>query len=343
MSRIERAVTRGLLRLPGSWLLRLAGGEPTVVEGRTLEPALQLAAARGKQSPHPASLTPAQARRATNAGLALLGGRIRPGVSLEPLSLPGPGGEIPARVYRPAAAGEQLPLVLFFHQGGLVIGTLDWCDGFCSILSDTLKGLVVAVDYRLAPEHHFPAATEDALAAWTWARDHAREIGGDPERIVVAGDSAGGNLAAVVAQTARREGGRQPVFQLLVYPWLLGRARTRSYEAFADAWPVDRPLMDWFTSHALEKPDDLEDPRLNPLREPDLSGLPPAHVATAGFDPLCDEGKAYADRLAEAGVSVSYRCYESLSHSFLAMGAVPACERAQDEIAEVVAAALQRT
>jgi acetyl esterase/lipase len=331
-----RTSTRLLLRLPGAWLLRLAGGTPLAIDGRTLQPAFQLLQAMAARHPHLASLPVDRMRRACDASMKLLGGRPRILEAIESRAIPGPGGSIPLRVYRPRGLDDPAPLLLFFHQGGYVVGNLDWCHPFCTILADGARCLVVPVAYRRAPEHRFPAAAEDALAAWSWVRHHATEIGGDPERLAVGGESAGGSLAAFLTHEAKRAGGPHPILQLLLFPWVAARATTRSYESFARAWPIDPRLIDRFLELALEKPEDARDPRLNPLLAPSFSGLPPALVFTAGFDPLCDEGKAYADALAAAGVPVRYRCFDALPHSFTAMGAVPAAARAQREIAEEV-------
>lgn len=334
-------LSRRLLRLPPSLLLRLAGGRPEVRAGRVLDPALQLSARVARHRRQLWQLPPAEARAAADRGLAVSQGDPRPLESIETIAIPGPGGPVPARVYRPRGLPGPAPLLLYFHQGGFVLGTLDWCEAFCTLLADVARCVVVSVDYRLAPEQRFPASHDDALAAWRWATAEAASVGGDASRLAVAGDSAGGNLAAYLAHEALRGGGPPPVFQLLIYPWVLARADTPSTRDFANAWPVDRPLMDWFMEHAFEKPEQQQDWRINLLREPDFSRLPPAHVVNAGFDPLCDEGRLYAEKLASAGRPVTHRCYDSLTHSFTAMGAVPAALRAQQEIAAELARGLR--
>lgn len=334
-------ITRWVLGLPPSVLLRLAGGRPVVAQGRVLEPALQLGSLRAaRQKKQLWQVSPQEAREAANRGFVAPAGEVLPMESIEPLSIPGPAGSVPARVYRPRGLTGPAPLLLYFHQGGFVIGTLDWCEAFCTLLADTARCIVVSVDYRLAPEQRFPASHDDALAAWQWAAREAASVGGDPGRLVVAGDSAGGTLAAYLAHEALRGDGPQPVFQLLIYPWVLAHANTPSYEHFGRSWPVSRELMDWFIEHGFEKPEQQEDWRVNLLREPDFSRLPPAHVVNAGFDPLCDEGRLYAEKLAAAGRPVTHRCYDSLTHSFTAMGAVPAALRAQQEIAAALARSL---
>lgn len=337
---LER-LQRRALSLPPGLLLRLAGGRPVVVEGRVLDPALQLGAVQAaRQKLQLWQLAPAEARRAADRGLAVSNASPRRLESTLDLAIPGPAGPVPARAYRPRGLSGPAPLLLYFHQGGFVLGNLDWCEPFCTLLADEARCIVVSVDYRLAPEHFFPASHEDALAAWRWAVDEAASVGGDPERVAVAGDSAGGSLAAYLAHEAARADGPRPLFQLLIYPWVLARAQTPSYQHFANAWPLGSALMDWFLEHAFEKPEQRQDWRVNLLNEPDFSRLAPAHVANAGFDPLCDEGRLYAEKLAAAGRPVTHRCYDSLTHSFTAMGAVPAARRAQLEIAAELARGL---
>ena len=339
LASLQTLLTRLLLRLPDALLLRMAGGSPTVTAGRTLDPALQLIAANAaKQGGTYGS--PDEVRGAMNAGLAILTGAPRRLASVEQLTLPGAGANISARLYRPRALPDPAPLLIFFHQGGFVIGTLDWCEAFCSMLADEAGCLVLSVDYRLAPEHHFPTAVLDGLAAWRWVQEQAGELGGDPSRVAVGGDSAGGNLAAVVSQELRGAGGNEPLLQLLIYPGLEGRARVPSRQTYADAWPLDARLMDWFMEYAVSTPDDLDHAWLNPLHAKDLAGLPPALIFTAGFDVLCDEGAEYAQKLSAAGVPTTYRCFDALAHSFTAMGAVPSCQQAQLEIARTLSQAL---
>jgi acetyl esterase/lipase len=318
----------------------MAGGAPTVVGGRTLDPALQLLAANAARSRDEPLGSPSEVRASIDAGMCLLSGKARPLVTVEALALDGPAGELPARLYRPRALAQPAPLLLFFHQGGFVVGALDWCEAFCSILADEAGCGVLSVDYRLGPEDRFPAATEDALASWRWVQQNAARLGVDPARVAVGGESAGGNLAAVLCQETHTRGERTPLLQLLIYPWLEGRARLPSRELYAESWPLDTRLMDWFNDNALASPDDADHRWLNPLHTPDLAGLPTTLVFTAGFDPLCDEGAEYVDRLRAAGVDASHYCFDALTHSFLALGAVPACQRAQLDIARAFASRL---
>lgn len=344
-SRALRLAARAMRALPEGWVRRLAG-TPLVIRGRTLDPRIQLVARSADRSPPLHTLTPEEARAATDAAIALGAGTPRPLESVEALRVPGAEGDLRARLYRPHGLDGPRPLLLWFHQGGFVIGSPDWADAFCSRLAVRARCLVLSVDYRKGPEHRFPAAQEDALAVYRWALDRAGEVEGDPRRIAVGGDSAGGGLAAMVAQRARDDGLRPPVLQLLVYPWLVAYADGDAYRDFGEVYPLTAASMRWFLAHYLDDPDDpaqRDDLRLSPGRAPELGGLAPALVYTAGFDVLCDEGRDYAQRLEAAGVPVTFRCYESLAHSFTSLGgAVPAADRALDEIARDVDLALAR-
>ena len=234
----------------------------------------------------------------------------------------GPGGPIPLRVYRPAgvAASVALPGLMYFHGGGWVIGDLDTHDVLCRQLTAEAGVTVVNVDYRLAPEHKFPAAADDAWAATRWTVAHASEFGVDASRLAVGGDSAGGNLAAVVALQARDAGAPIIKLQVLVYPVTDVAAESRSYQDFSEGYMLTRESMRWFTAHYLAASGQANDWRVSPLRASSHAGLPPALVVTAGFDPLRDEGAAYAAKLQQAGVLVDYVCYGGMIHGFAGMG-----------------------
>jgi acetyl esterase len=232
------------------------------------------------------------------------------------------GGSIPLRVYRPAGVPDttRLPAYLYFHGGGWVIGDLNTHDVVCRQLTAVSGTSVVSVDYRLAPEHKFPAAADDAWAATQWVVAHAAELGLDAGRLAVGGDSAGGNLAAVVALMARDAGGPAIALQVLIYPVTDVMRESRTYADFADGYMLTRDSMRWFIAHYLRSKDDARDWRVSPLRASSLAGLPPALIVTAGFDPLRDEGEQYAGRLRDAGVMVDYVCYGGMVHGFLGMG-----------------------
>lgn len=329
---VGRLLAGVLDRLPESFVRRLAGA-PLTIRGRTLDPQLQLLArAAARRTPFH-RMTAVEARDATRRALALASARPRPMAEVATRRVPGAGGDLPVRVYRPPGLSGPRPLMLYFHQGGCVIGDLDWCEPFCTLLAEIARCPVMSVGYRVGPEHRFPAAQEDAVAVYRWAREHAGELGGDPQRLAVGGDSAGGGLSAHVTHALRRAGEPQPVLQLLIYPWVQGYADNDAYGDFADTYPLTPEGMRWFLANYTNGEQDLTDPRLSPLLEEDFAGLAPALVYTAGFDPLCDEGEQYASRLAEAGVQVSHRCYEHLCHSFTSLGALAAPAAALVEIA----------
>ena len=262
--------------------------------------------------------------------------------SVEDLEVPGPDGPLPVRVYRPDGAAVPAPVVVFFHGGGWVLGSIATHDATCRGLANRTGAVYVSVDYRLAPEHPYPAAPEDCYAATCWVADHAADLGVDPGRLAVAGDSAGGNLAAVVCQMARDRSGPAIAFQLLIYPVTdLDLDRWPSMEENADGPLLTREGMDWFARHYVGTLPFTGDPYAAPIRAADLSGLPPAYVATAGHDPLRDEGAGYAEALAAAGVTVGYDNFATMIHGFVGFAdVVPAAGEARDRIAAALAAGL---
>ncbi len=229
-------------------------------------------------------------------------------------TIPGPGGEIPIRIYRPKGEAP-FPVLMYFHGGGWVINSVDTHDPTCRTLANAANCMVISVEYRLAPEHKYPAAVEDAYAATCWAAEHAGRYGGDPKRLCVAGDSAGGNLAAATALMARDQGKPALSCQLLVYPATNYDFNTASYRENAVGYGLTRDAMIWFWEHYLPNPESGAQPYASPLRA-QLSGLPPAFVITAEYDPLRDEGAAYANKLQEAGVETLYKCYPGVTHMF---------------------------
>jgi acetyl esterase len=238
------------------------------------------------------------------------------------LTADGPLGPIPLRLYRPGGVPATTPLgaLVFFHGGGWVIGDLETHDALCRQLTAESGVSVVSVDYRLAPEHKFPAAVDDAWAATRWVVAHAGELGIDANRLSVGGDSAGGTLAAVVALQARDERAPSIALQVLLYPVTDVAGETRSYRDFAEGHLLTRESMRWFIAHYLKAPDQAADWRASPLRARSFAGLAPALIVTAGFDPLRDEGEAYAQRLREADVRVDAICYGGMIHGFVPMG-----------------------
>jgi acetyl esterase len=253
-------------------------------------------------------------------------------------SLPGPAGPIPIRLYRPQSV-QPLPVLVYFFGGGWVTGSLDTGDGVCRRIANSTPCAVVAVSYRRAPEHRFPAAVEDCDAATRWVAEHGAELGIDPRRLAVGGVSAGGNLAAACAQLAHGRGAPSLRLQFLVYPPLDYRADTRSMRETVDPVFFDRSDLAWCWAHYLARDSDGESPLASPLRAPNVRGLPPALVITAELDPLRDEGELYASRLAAAGVPTELVRFEGMVHGFYSMnGVLGAAEQAQ----AVTAAALRR-
>jgi acetyl esterase/lipase len=297
--------------------------------------------AGGKKQPDLTTLSPQEVRENLDAAADTLQAAVPAGVTTREETVDGPAGPIPVTVYTPAGDDSNRPVTLFFHFGGFVIGSRRICHGFCGLLASRARTVVVNVEYRLAPEHPFPAPVEDAFAAYQWVRNNTDAIGGDATRIAVAGDSAGGMLAAVICQEAKRQGWPMPRCQLLIYPWVVDNSGLPSYDDFADAYPLSAPIMSWFSKHYFRSDEDKRHPWSMPLNESDLSGLSPGIVVTAGYDPLRDEGEAYAKRLKEADVPAYFHCYEHLPHAFTMMGGVvSAAQRAMEEIADELAARL---
>lgn len=271
-------------------------------------------------------LTPEEARRNTAAQARALGGEPEPLAAVENRTIPGPGGPLPIRVYRPPGEAPY-PVLVWFHGGGWVVCNLDTHDTPCAALANRAGCLVVAVDYRLAPEHRFPAAVEDAWAAVRWAGAQAAEIGADPARLAVGGDSAGGNLAAVVARRARDAGGPGIALQVLVYPVTDADFETASYRRNAAGYGLTRDAMRWYWDHYLPDAGRRAHPDASPLRAGDLRGLAPALVITCEYDPLLDEGEAYAARLRAAGVPVRLILEPGMIHGYIRWAAVTARTR----------------
>ena len=324
----ERALALGnrlgvklIPRLPDGAKRLLSGGRAITIDGNTLDPSLQMLLAAQKATGINGLVVADDAvatRVSNNALTRTLDERDIRVAGIRPVSIPGPAGTIAARHYRPPADGQPAPLVVFFHGGGWVFGDLDSHDSACRLICRDAGVHVLAVDYRLAPEHPAPAAHDDAYAAYRWAREHAGELGADPRRVAVAGDSAGGNLSAVVCRLARDAGDPMPSLQWLIYPATDQRGQTRSRSLLGDGFLLTKHDMDWFTDCYLKDSGlDRTDPVVSPLLADDLSGLPPALVITAGFDPLRDEGEQYAVKLREAGVTVDHRVMTSMIHAFL--------------------------
>ena len=237
--------------------------------------------------------------------------------------LPGPAGDIPYRLYAPADdTNDHLPGFVFFHGGGMVAGSIDTHDRISAALAHATGCRLVSVGYRLAPEHKFPAAIEDAIAATKWVSRQASSLGIDAAKLIIGGDSAGATLAAVVCQDALRNGGPAILLQCLICPVLDFEETSPSREAFAENYLIDRATLEADLADYLPEGFDLADSRISPLRAHDLAGLPAAIIHTAEFDPMRDEGNAYARRLMTAGVEVEHFCHDGMIHNFHAMGAI---------------------
>jgi acetyl esterase len=323
-SRLQSVATNVGFKLipwvPTGAMRLLAGGRSVTIDGNTLDPTLRLMLSglrtfgmNGLVLGDDAVASRTQMREMC---LAFAGPQVHVGVS--DVSIPGPAGQIAARHYRPATA-EPAPLLVFYHGGGWTIGDLDTHDALCRLTCRDADIHVLSIDYRLAPEHPAPAAVDDAYAAFRWAHEHAGELAAIPGKVAVGGDSAGGNLAAVVSQLARDEDpkGPKPVLQWLIYPRTDCTAQTRSLSLFAEGFLLTKREIDWFEAQYLGGSGvEPTDPRISPLLADSLAGLPPALIATAGFDPLRDEGDRYAAALRDAGTPVDLRSLGSLTHGF---------------------------
>jgi acetyl esterase len=261
-----------------------------------------------------------EARRSA-AAMAEMQGAPEPVISVKERTLPGLDGCVPVRIYTPFGK-RPLPVLMYFHGGGWVIGDIESSDGFCRTLANTVGCIVISVGYRLAPEYPFPAAADDAYHATLWAAMNAADIGGDPLRIAVCGDSAGGNLAAVVTQMARDRAKPSIRFQLLIYPVMDAACDTPSYSENGDGYFLTKAAMEWFWNHYVQNEADRKHPYASPLRASNFEGLPEALVITAEYDPLRDEGEQYAERLRAAGTPVQLTRYDGMIHGFFTMGGV---------------------
>lgn len=344
MNFLMRALVRAMVKRSDAALIKACGGAAREAGGRTLDPRFQFLEHQARQRPMPDAITPEMVRAQTRQMVELFGGKRERGVTTEVIAIPAElVRSIPARLYHPAKRNTAMGVLVYYHFGGGVIGDLDTCDAFCSILANALEGPVLSVDYRLAPEHPWPAGLEDAIAAYRWAAANADRLGAARGRIAVGGDSMGGNFSAIVAQEMKRTDGPRPDLQLLIYPATDLVTETPSLTTYADAFPLTRETMDWFMANYLPAGQDPGVPRISPGREPDLTGLPPALIYTAGFDPLVDQGAAYAQQLSAAGVETSYHCFDTLAHGFTAFtGVIPAADAACRRMAREAADFLRK-
>ena len=288
-------------------------------------------------------LSAVEAHAAHRKAMGALCGETMPGIEIENRIVPKTANtpDVPVRIYTPGGTAPR-PVVIFYHGGGFVLGGLDIYDALCSRLAHGSKAVVVSVDYRLAPQHKFPAAPDDCLAVAHWVYDNADELNIDRDRVALAGDSAGANLATVTCHALRDEGQVQPCLQVLMYPMIDGVTETQSRLRCGSGYRYTQLMDGWFYDHYLRTPADHNDPRVSPLRAASCAGLPPALVITAGFDPLCDEGEAYAARLRDDGVAVELVRFDDMMHGFCnMMGALDRGAEAIDLCCSHLAAAFK--
>jgi acetyl esterase/lipase len=341
LSWLRKALAHLALSRSDAALIKASGGSPRTVRGMTLDPRLQFLEARARERAIPWEAQSPAALRAHTAALSdIFGGAPVGKVRVERVYITGRSHSVPARLYLPLVRDNSAAMLVYFHFGGGVVGTLENCHRLCGLIAREAGAPVMSVDYRLAPEHKFPTGLEDAIAAYLWGVENAARYGAPVRKAAVGGDSIGGNFAAIVAQEFRKS--RPPVLQLLIYPAMDLVSDTPSMHDFADAFPLTAETVDFFLKHYLPEGVDPSEPRLSPGRVQDLRGLAPALIYTAGFDMLLDQCEAYAERLREADVKVAYACFESLAHGFVAFpSAAPAAEAALRRIASETASALK--
>lgn len=320
-------------------LLRLLSGKPTNIDGNTLDLNMQVMAklaARGAgDSEVPTSVDTFREAASAYNGLNL---PVANGVTTSDTAFSLLGNNLQARVYRPATLSGPLPAVLFFHQGGLVIMDHLTDDHFCSLMAARCKAVVISLDYRLCPEHAFPAPIEDAEALWQHVQENAPAMNIDPRRVALSGDSAGGLISSTLAITLRDKGGVQPAAMCLAYPWVTTNDENQSsLETCANTFPLTTTTMHFFNEQVFPNDREKDSALANPLLVEDLTKLPPTVIGTAGFDPIRDQGNAFAQRLMDAGNEVRHFCFETLTHSYLMFGRV---SRAAEDACETLASSL---
>jgi len=341
LSWLRKALVHLALSRSSETLIKASGGEARTVRGMTLDPRFQFLEAQARQRAIPwEKMTVEHLRAQTEAGAELFGGPKVSGVRVEKQYVTGRSHSVPTRLYLPTVRDNSAAMLVYFHFGGGVIGSLESCHRLCGLIAKEAGAPVMSVDYRLAPEFKFPTGLEDCIAAYQWAVDNAARYGAPVGKAAIGGDSMGGHFTAIIAQEFRKT--KPPVMQLMIYPAVDFTSETPSVHDFADAWPLTAETVDYFMKQYLPESADPSDARISPIRTTDLRGLAPALIYTAGFDMLLDQGAAYADRLRDAGVKTSYHCFETLPHGFVAFpSAAPAAEAAIRRIATETAAALK--
>lgn len=339
---LRRIMTQLVLSRSDAALIKQAGGAPRQIRGFTLEPRVQAVEARARRRPLPEDLTP-EILRAREARLVdLFGGKGVAGVTCQQIYVPGRSHSVPGRFYLPKVRDNSAPVLVYFHSGGGVVGSLESCHRLCALIAKESGAPVLSVEYRLAPEYRWPAGLEDAQAAYVWAVEQAARYGAPHGKAAVGGDSMGANFAAIIAQAGAAGEITAPEMQLLIYPAVDAASTTPSMREFADAFPATEDVLRCFLTNYLPDGADVADPRISPACAADVSGAPRALIYTAGFDMLLDQGEAYADQLEAAGVKVGRHCFTSLPHGFVIFPAIcPAAEAACRRIARETAAVLK--
>jgi acetyl esterase/lipase len=343
MVNFERAAAQGMMKMPKALLNKMAG-EPTQIDGRTLDLQMQAFATMAlKRAGDEANDITVPAMRETFDQMVTATQQTPAKVAVHDRTIPGAAGELPIRIYRPMQANASMPAIVWYHQGGFVIGGLDTDHAVCTLIADVCGAVVVSVDYRLAPEHAFPASIDDGITAYEWVHANAEGLGIDASRIGVAGTSAGANLSAVVCQEMRSRGGPQPFLQVLVYGMFDGTFEEGSRVSMADAFPLSADVLEFFSAQYLPDSSAANDTRVSPRLSGELWGLAPAVIVSAGFDPLRDDSEHYAKALSEAGVRVQFHCEDELTHSFTVFGGISKrAKKATDHLVSVIRDELHR-
>jgi acetyl esterase len=340
---LERAILRRIVSLPESALRAVVGPRIVSPDGCVLDVDAQILLRAAALLGHKenSELGVRRSREQMEEALPIVDLR-RVRARVVDRTIAGPRGPVPIRIYHPRSRRKPRPVLVYFHGGGFVVGSIASYDGVCRALARGADAIVVSVGYRLAPEDRFPAAVEDALAATRWVIAEGPSFGANPRAVAVGGDSAGGNLAAVVAHEMRDYAVR-PIFQLLVYPAVDLTCSMPSHQLFREGYMLTARGIAWYLGNYVNSEDEKMNPRASPLFAPDFRGLPPALVLTAGFDPLRDEGRAYAEKLRAAGVETVHRCVEGSIHGFFSFGGVfTGSRRVVEDSARALKSALDR-
>lgn len=340
---LRKALAHLALARGDAALIKASGGAPREVRGMVLDPRYQYIENVARQRmPDWSTMTPDTMRARNVKYTSIYGGKAVRGVRRERIYITGRSHSVPARLYLPTVRDNSAAMLIYFHYGGGVLGSADSCDRLCGLIAKSAGAPVLSVEYRLAPEFKFPAGLEDAIAAYHWGLANAARYGAIGGRAAVGGDSIGAGFATTIAQEARNTRTPMPVLQVLIYPALDWTSDTASMHDFADAFPLTEDALHFFITHYLPADHDPNDVRVSPGRAGSLAGMPPALVYTAGFDMLLDQGEAYADRLAEAGVKVTRHRFDSLPHGFVGTPSIsPVSEAALRHIARETAEALK--